>query len=222
MKELALEISLLEIPLIDEITARYLEDRLRRIQLTYLIRVKAEGFLMICQVAPRPAGDFLTGTLSDRIHVKVVSRDDAGARILQVSGTWKQLFPSADGKAGKIVEFMSPIKKKPIFITENPSFREGILRIKVLAEQRTITSLLGEMKRAGIPFRVTGASSIKTRRESPLVALTARQASILRMAHSLGYYDVPKKAGVEDVARPLGTRQGHSWRASSESGKACF
>lgn len=195
-----------EIPVADDTASHLLENLLHRIELTYLLRIRGEGFLMVCRLAQNSEPEQMPTPLSHGIHVKVLSRDKSGSEILQISGTWKKLFPYQ--KNGKIMEFMSSIKRKPIFITGNPGFHEGVLRIAVLGEQRIIASLLEGMKSAGIPFRVVGAGSTKARTESPLADLTARQSGVLRMAHSLGYYDVPKRARVEDVARQLGLDKG--------------
>jgi predicted DNA binding protein len=64
------------------------------------------------------------------------------------------------------------------------------------------------MKHAGIPFEVASLGSSRAREESPLGDLTARQAEVLRLAHSMGYYDVPKKVGIEDIAHMLGKDKG--------------
>jgi hypothetical protein len=210
MKELTLDIPLLEIPLADGITTRLLEDLLRRVEVTYLFRIRGEGFLVICRVASHTVlgNPMLVKNLSRRFHVKILNRDKSGAEILQLSGTWNKLFNSKNSDTSRVIRFLKSAKGKPIYITGNPSFHGRMLRISLLGEEKTITNLLDGMKNASIPYIVAGLGSTRAHKESPLADLTARQASILKLAYSLGYYDVPKRTGVLDVARLLGIDKG--------------
>jgi predicted DNA binding protein len=78
------------------------------------------------------------------------------------------------------------------------------------------------MKHVGINFRTAGLGLTKAHKKSPLANLTTRQAHILRLAYSLGYYDIPKKAMVEDVARLLGLDKGTAGEHLQRADKHVF
>jgi predicted DNA binding protein len=62
--------------------------------------------------------------------------------------------------------------------------------------------------RAGVQYKIVRASRPKVRQGSVLDVLTARQRDTLRLAHTMGYYDVPRRARVEDIAKALGMEKG--------------
>ncbi len=209
MRELTLEIPLFENTVSDKMSASLLSELLRHVVTTYFFRIRSEGFLMICML-PSKELDLLKPQLANQpqiIQVKVLNSEKGGNDLLQVSGTWQALIKDK-AYADKVIQFMKTAEKKQIYISRNPSFDGKKLRVSLVVEEKAITSLLEEMKSANIPFEVISLQSTGTRGESPLSDLTARQASILRLAHSMGYYDVPKKVGLEGLARLLGMEKG--------------
>lgn len=209
MREINIEISLLGLPFRDEAARRFLDGLLRCADLTYLLRIRSEGFLMICRVASRPYRDQLMAeSFSDRVQIKVLSTDKTGDRVLQISGTWAQLFNLKNGEESKVLRFMRSVSKQSIYITKNATLQGDMIRFSLLGDEKAIAEILDEMKNLDIPFNVTRLGRAKTHKDSPLADLTERQAGILRLAYSLGYYEVPKRTRVEDIARILGIDKG--------------
>jgi hypothetical protein len=137
------------------------------------------------------------------VKVKVLGKERSGVQILEVSGMW-QVLANPEGQAGSLaVDFLMSVDEKPIYSTGNPSFNGQMLRVSLVTEEETITQLLEGMKRAGVPFRVASLGRPRVREGWAMDGLTARQVDVLRLAHFMGYYDVPKKARVEDIARLL-------------------
>jgi hypothetical protein len=209
MRELIIEIPLSEIPFSDETGARFLTGLMRQAESTYFFRMRGEGFLLICRV-PSKASEMLRRSLPaegpGHFSVAVLNSDES-EEILQISGTWDGLITQQD-RAGRLVQFIKLAMTKPIYITANPVFRGDMLRISFAADEKTIADLRAEIERADLPVKLVRLGPPRTKEVSPLSDLTARQASILRLAHSMGYYDIPKRAGVEDIGRVLGVDKG--------------
>lgn len=211
LRELTLEIPLLEVPLSDRGGAGLLADILTRSESTHFLKIRSEGFLMICRV-PSKELPLLRSSISGKgprgVHVKALGEERSGVQVLQVSGTWQGLVASEGHGGSRVVDLLKSVEREPIYRTRNPRFDGRMLRVFIVAEKKTITGLLEGMKRAGVPFRVTSVGRPRVREESAMDRLTVRQADVLRLAHTMGYYDVPKKARVEDIASLLGMDKG--------------
>jgi hypothetical protein len=211
LRELTLEISLLEVPLSERGGAGLLADVLTRSDSTHFLKIRSEGFLMICRV-PSKELPLLKGSISGKgprgVQVKALGEERSGVQILQVSGNWQDLASSKGQGDSRVVNLLKSVETEPIYRTRNPSFDGRMLRVSLVAEQETIKRLLEGMKHAGVPFRVTSLGRPRVQEESAMDRLTARQAEVLRLAHTMGYYDVPKKARVEDIASLLGMDKG--------------
>jgi DNA-binding NarL/FixJ family response regulator len=207
MREVTLRIPLFDSPLTDGIGLRFLAELLKRVTTTYFFRIRGEGFLMICRAPSNQSELFRksnTASQFRRVHVKVLSKEKSGEEIIQVSGTWRELTTHSD----KIAQFMRSIGRKRIYITKNPNFDREELQVSLAADEEVIKELLQEMKSADIPFEVASLSPSKAREEFPLGDLTEKQAEVLRLAYSRGYYSLPKKVGIEDIAHLLGKDKG--------------
>jgi hypothetical protein len=82
--------------------------------------------------------------------------------------------------------------------------RAGTLTIRILARSgRAMQEFVREAKRAAAPlgFRLLYLGPV---RESRYTQLTAAEEETLRAARELGYYDVPRRAGVRAVAKAVG------------------
>ena len=211
LREFTLEIPLLEVALSERGGAGLLADVLTHSESTHFLRIRSEGFLMICRVPSKELPQ-LKGSISRKglrgVQIKALGEERSGVQILQVSGSWQGLASSEGHRSNQAVDFLRSIEREPIYSTRNPSFDGRMLRVSFVAEEETITRLLEGMKRAGVPFRVADLGEPKVREESAIDRLTARQAEVLRLAHTMGYYDVPKKVRVEDIASLLGMDKG--------------
>jgi predicted DNA binding protein len=142
------------------------------------------------------------------VRLKSLNKEKSGDEIIQVSGTWKGLTEGRASHSSKIAAFMKSVGRKRIYIVRSPSFDGGRLRVSLAGDGEAVKRLLQEMTSAEIPFEVSSLSSSRAREESLLADLTERQVQVLRLAHSMGYYDVPKRTGVEEIARLLGKDKG--------------
>ena len=206
-----MEVPLFDGPLTKEVGFRFLGTLLNRATSIYLFRLRGEGFLIVCRV---PSKQFEAlrklnaASGSHGVHLKSLNKEKSGDEIIQVLGTWKGLTERRAFHSSKIAAFMKSIGRKRIYIVRSPSFDAGRLRISLAGDGETVKRLLQEMTSAEIPFEVSSLGSSRAREESLLADLTERQVQVLRLAHSMGYYDVPKRTGVEEIARLLGKDKG--------------
>ena len=188
-----------------------LVDILKHAESTHFLELRNEGFLVICRVAPKGLA-----TLKERprawktssMRVKVLSKERRGTQILQVSGEWRGMMDVDDIRAKRALEVLKSIEREPIYSLRNASFDGSTLRVPLIADEKTLSRLLEEMKRVGVPYRVASLGDSGVREGSALDGLTPRQINALRLAYTMGYYDVPKRARVEDIARLLGLEKG--------------
>jgi len=74
-------------------------------------------------------------------------------------------------------------------------------RWRVLGSGDSFRELTTALERRGIPFQVILKKTLKDKE-----LLTTRQEQILAMAFERGYFDFPKKAGLEDLASSIGVK----------------
>lgn len=85
------------------------------------------------------------------------------------------------------------------FVTSTIS-REGAVEWTLrFDDKRKIAKLVGDLQRARIPVDVARIASV---RGEPV--LTPRQSEVLRLALASGYFDFPKRVGIEALAQRLG------------------
>jgi hypothetical protein len=208
VREVVLEIPLSQVKFSDKISG-FLEDLSRRVVSTDFFQVRSKGFLMICRVSSHSG--LMDSRRADKyrgVQVKVLSRERSGAEVLQISGAWRSLFDAGAYDTNRLMRFMESASREPVYIANSPAIHGKTLRATILADEGAISKLFEEMRRAHIPFKVAGLSAQRTASRTPMANLTARQVTILRLAHSMGYFDIPKKAGVEDLARMVGINKG--------------
>lgn len=203
MRELTIELPL------SGPAAQYLIELLKHSTSISFAKARAKGLRLICHVpssASRLLIDSIAADESSRIQL-VVLDSDGSTDLLQISAGWEALI-SGEGRTDNILRMIRSAARKPIYITSDPVFRRGMLRISFVAEEKTILNLKKEIERFDSPIKVVRLAPSRGTEITPLSDLTARQASILRLAYSMGYYDVPKRARVEDIARKLGMDKG--------------
>lgn len=92
------------------------------------------------------------------------------------------------------------LARSECFLTDATATGGGGLEWRLLGPRRaSIASLVGTLKRHGIPVELL---AIKTVKGSG--GLTDRQARVLSLAYELGYFEFPKKINLTVLAKKLG------------------
>lgn len=120
----------------------------------------------------------------------------------------------ADAGAGyytAIIKHRTPPKLAPvmrqflgsIYLAAPIGVRRGNVTLTLFVEKEKASSLSGALTAQGIPFRIQSvADAFSSGRE--VMGLTASQLSLVQLANTMGYFEVPRKVSTSDVARIAG------------------
>ena len=81
--------------------------------------------------------------------------------------------------------------------------RGGRLKITFLGSAKQVRDFIKRFEDAGIRYRVVSLADAKFSPHSPLNRLTEKQRRVFIAAHNLGYYDVPRKINLVQLAEWL-------------------
>jgi len=197
-----------EVPISEDSETAFLTRALNHVRVLHVLQFRSEGFLLVCR-ASRMESELFRASLprdaSHRIGVTVLNRERSGSATLLVSGRWLvgEGRGKTDSRQAEEFEFFKAMEKAPIFSLGSPTFEGGKLRVSVIAKEKVIRKLLAGLDRIRVPYTVLGLGRPRGRGDSVLNSLTAKQSGILRLAHTLGYYDVPRSTSTEELARLL-------------------
>ena len=81
--------------------------------------------------------------------------------------------------------------------------RNGKVKVTFLGSAKQVRDFIKLFEDAGIHTRIISLTDAKFPPHSPLSRLTEKQRRVLITAYTLGYYDVPKKIGLVQLAEKL-------------------
>jgi len=81
--------------------------------------------------------------------------------------------------------------------------REGKIKVTFLGSAKQVRDFIKLFEDAGIRTRIISHTDAKFLPHSPLSRLTEKQRRALITAYTLGYYDIPKKIGLVQLAEKL-------------------
>ncbi|MGA2666107.1 MAG: helix-turn-helix domain-containing protein [Nitrososphaerales archaeon] len=195
VRELTLEVPIGDQPL--------LAAALSHVRVVQVLEFRSSGFVLLC-TASREGAELLRETLARAgppgLVVTVLGRDRTGSETLQLSGGWVDSELSDQPARRRTMRFFRSMERAP-FYSLGMTFEGSALRVSIMAHQRLIRRLLDGLEDTGVPHRVLKLARPRARTDPILGSLTARQRSVLGLAHALGYYDVPRRARTEDLAR---------------------
>jgi hypothetical protein len=204
--ELTASVRLSEIPEI-----RFMVSVLGHTQSARFLGLDAKGFMLLCRV---PGGELVEFRRSlklgapHRIRAKVVNTEKTGVRVVQVNGLWsyrpRRQFIT-DQVSSRFVELM----RRSIFHDISRLRISGeTLVASAVGEDSDVEKLVAEIRHFGSAVRIVRIGRPRGLGTDPLQDLTARQRGTIQLAHAMGYYDIPRKANTEEIARTLGMDKG--------------
>lgn len=98
----------------------------------------------------------------------------------------------------------NPRTPSPEAYLTNLTISDEVIQATFLGNSKPIRSLLLRFEKLGTRCRIVSLMDARFPADSPLSRLTDRQLEILRTAHSLGYYDLPRKINSDQLASKLG------------------
>jgi predicted DNA binding protein len=82
--------------------------------------------------------------------------------------------------------------------------RDGKVKITFLGSAKQVRVFLKRVEDAGVRYRMISLTDAQFSPHSPLSRLTEKQRRVLITAHNLGYYNVPRKINLVQLAERLG------------------
>ena len=89
------------------------------------------------------------------------------------------------------------------YVSLTYEMRGGKVKITFLGSMKQVRDFIKRFEDAGIRYRVVSLTDAKFPPHSPLSRLTEKQRKVLITAYKLGYYDVPKKIRLVQLAERL-------------------
>jgi predicted DNA binding protein len=90
------------------------------------------------------------------------------------------------------------------FLSMPFEIREGKLIFTFLGSVEEVKAVFRFLRKAGVRYGVKSLADPKFSSSSPLSLLTDRQRKVITTAFKLGYYDIPRRIGSDELARNLG------------------
>jgi predicted DNA binding protein len=81
--------------------------------------------------------------------------------------------------------------------------KDGKVKVTLIGSAKQVRVPLKLLEDAGVRYRVVSLTDAQFPPHSPLSSLTEKQRRPLITAYTLGYYDVPEKIGLVQLARRL-------------------
>jgi len=180
-------------------------------QVLHLLRFDTDGYLMICAM-PRRVWNAKKSSLPSggprKLMVKPLGEESGDRMLLQVSGQWIGEEEKRSPERSRTFEFFKSLERLPLYPLKPPTIEGNSIRVTAVAENSEIKQLLSGLKKIGIAFKVIRLDNFQAKNNSPLLQLTLQQSRILRLAQTMGYYDIPRRTSTEDLARILGMDKG--------------
>ena len=182
----------------------------RKASVIRFLRLDLGGFLFTCRV-PENAARSLVNSLRRHYRGLGIGRmatTREGREIIRVSGEWRDGRGTGGSAPGSISGQLKAFDGIQAFFLRPPEVVGESIRVTLVGSPESLRHVQEILSRFGVQCIVREVTSLGKDPESPFAALTPQQLRILRLAYSLGYYDVPRRASTERLAALLGMDKG--------------
>jgi hypothetical protein len=90
------------------------------------------------------------------------------------------------------------------YLTTPYEIRDGRLKITFLGSTKEVRAFLRFMQQTGVKYKLQMLTDAKFSPGVPWGRLTERQRKVIATAFELGYYDIPRRVGSDELAARLG------------------
>lgn len=174
------------------------------------LRFGLEGFLLTCRVAKDQQQD-LVRFLRRHYRRAGLNRFQVmpeGHSMIRIRGEWFHPRDRPNAEAWEGFAALKALERSPRYSFRPPEVVGDSIRITMVAEAPAIRRLGKTLDRIGVEHTVRRLAPLENELVSSLDLLTAQQRRVLGLAHSLGYYDIPRRATTEQIARRLKMNKG--------------
>ena len=201
MKQITIDLSLEEIP--SEVLPRQLIEKASVIR---FLRIDLDGYLITSHIAKDKVDETVTILRENCPHIKIVRGGPAqdSSEILRVSGGWwRKLDNNHDSKHKEVFEMFKALSRSQCYLLRSPEIVGKNFRFTWVGDTNAIKQLHAIFTKIGVKYRVSKLLGNVGSGDSPMDLLTPQQMRVVRLAHAFGYYDVPRKARTQQLARML-------------------
>ena len=173
-----------------------------------MLKFDSSGYLFICRM-PINEWDLYKSRSSHenssnkKISIKLLERI-SGAVLLRVEGRWFEKERDLDPRRVKELEFFRAMERSSYYGLGMPVISGNAIKFSIVTEAGKIKKLLEGLEQFNIPHKVDKVGKLEGRSENLLGGLTLQQSRILRLAHTMGYYEIPRRTNTEELAKILG------------------
>ena len=156
-----------------------------REEITSIGRIEVEGAVSNIE-------DFVKLISDNVFEVKLLERERTGAYVVFVK---QKLSKSQTSSSNELSDNGGYVVSREI--------REGKVNLTFLGSARQIKKLLEDFQRLKMRYRISLLTDAKFSLDSPLNVLTEKQREVLIAAYRLGYYNLPRKISLRQLAKKL-------------------
>jgi hypothetical protein len=174
-----------------------------------LLKVKSFEMLHILKMVPGDLAAIVRVEMKDRSgRIEDLFPARPGAKIetellQQENETTSVFFITFKSEVPPRSSELDPFGSMPYFSTPF-EFRDGRAKLAFLGSAKQIRNHLEYLERhARGRFKVVSLTDARFAPNSPIARLTEKQRKVLITAYKLGYYDLPRRIGSEELARKL-------------------
>ncbi len=142
-------------------------------------------------------------------NLNILNVKNDGSVVALVKGVWTGRSNGiSDPKHEEEMEFFRSMENSHMYTVGKLTFEHGVLKTTVLGERETIARLLEGLREHNIKFRVKRIGPPEGKERLMLSSLSQKQQRVLRLAHELGYYEIPRKIRTQELANIVGIDKG--------------
>lgn len=158
-----------------------------------ILRAGPQGAASIVQIRPRDSRmEFEQLSRISHVDLQLLDRDGTTFTCLM------KVRPSS-----AIYRHLG-LKRDPGYIVPPMEVRGDRAVLTFAGSSAGVNQFLAALRRHGLRYRVVSISDYRLSPNSPLNALTEKQRRVVSAAYQQGYYDRPRRASSQTIARALG------------------
>jgi HTH DNA binding domain len=175
---------------------KFVGDSIRNVDffdVLHFLKEEPEEIALICRVKFKdPAVNVMNLPWMAEDEVQILDKGKDGALTLYYRGE-----PNLESKK---------LWQSGGYLATPYEIRDGKIKLTFLGNNRQAKSFLSFLKKLEVVYKIDLLTEAKFGGDSPLRRLTEKQRRVLQTAFNLGYYDIPRRIGSDELARKLGIR----------------
>jgi predicted DNA binding protein len=167
-------------------------EKIKSLEVLNFIKQDPKEFSMICSVQFSNPDTGLGEIFSEPgIELQILDREKNGKYTILFKSK-PQIDPQANAFWAAGGYLLPPLEIK-----------NGKVKMTFMGSAKQVRVLPAMLKRAGVRYKVLQYTDASFSPVSPLGNLTEKQRRVLTMAYNLGYYDLPRRIGSQELASKL-------------------